>query len=47
METTHACTRGFMDRLAARGPMPNGFSMHYYETGTLDPLHFTPEAAAT
>jgi alpha-N-arabinofuranosidase len=27
--------------------MPNGYSMHYYETGTLDPLHFTPEAMAT
>jgi alpha-L-arabinofuranosidase len=40
-------TRGFMDTLAARGPMPNGYSMHYYETGTLDPLHFTPEASAT
>ena len=36
-----------MDTLAARGPMPNGYSMHYYETGTLDPLHFTPEASAT
>jgi alpha-N-arabinofuranosidase len=40
-------TRGFMDTLAAKGPLPNGYSMHYYEGGTLDPLHFTPEATNT
>lgn len=40
-------TRGFMDTLAAKGPMPSGYSMHYYENGSLDALHFTPEAMAT
>jgi alpha-L-arabinofuranosidase len=40
-------TRGFMDTLAARGPLPSGYSMHFYENGTLDPLHYTPEAMAT
>jgi alpha-N-arabinofuranosidase len=36
-------TRGFMDELAG-GPQPNGFSMHYYEGGSLPALEFTPEA---
>jgi len=36
-------TRGFMDTLAARGPMPNGYSMHYYEGGRRTPLEFAPD----
>jgi alpha-L-arabinofuranosidase len=39
-------TRGFMDGVG-NGPRPNGFSMHYYEGGSLDPVQFTPEAAYT
>jgi len=39
-------TRGFMDGIG-NGPRPNGFSMHYYEGGALDPVQFTPEAAYT
>jgi alpha-N-arabinofuranosidase len=41
-----AWTRGFLDGIG-NGPRPNGFSMHYYEGGTLDPVQFTPEAANT
>ncbi len=36
-------TRGFMDTLAGTRP-PDGYSMHYYEGGSLPPLEFTPEA---
>jgi alpha-N-arabinofuranosidase len=36
-------TRGFMDTLAG-GLTPNGYSMHYYEGGSLPPEQFTPEA---
>jgi len=35
-------TRGFMDSIG-NGPRPNGFSMHYYEGGSNDPVEFTPE----
>jgi alpha-N-arabinofuranosidase len=40
-------TRGFMDTLQQKGPMPNGYSMHYYEGGSLEPLKFTPQAMNT
>jgi alpha-N-arabinofuranosidase len=41
-------TRGFMDFIqGSGGPRPDGYSMHYYETGTLEPLHFTPDAMYT
>jgi len=36
-----------MDTLATGGPQPNGYSMHYYETGILPPTQFTPEAMYT
>ncbi|MBZ5624809.1 MAG: alpha-N-arabinofuranosidase [Acidobacteriia bacterium] len=39
-------TRGFMDTLAGRARM-NGYSMHYYEGGSLPPTQFTPEAMYT
>ena len=38
-------TRGFMEALGNR--LPNGYSMHYYEGGSLQPEHFTPEAMYT
>jgi alpha-N-arabinofuranosidase len=38
-------TRGFMDTVGNRPP--HGYSMHYYETGSLQPERFTPEAAYT
>jgi len=37
-------TRGFMDTVQQRGPVPNGYSMHYYEGGSMQPTKFTPEA---
>jgi alpha-N-arabinofuranosidase len=41
-------TRGFMDTLqASGGPQPNGYSMHYYEGGSLMPTQFTKEAMYT
>jgi alpha-L-arabinofuranosidase len=40
-------TRGFMDTVAARGPQPNGYSMHYYEGGSRTPTNFTPETMYT
>jgi len=39
-------TRGFMDTLAG-GRMPDGYSMHYYESGTLAPSSFTADAMYT
>jgi alpha-N-arabinofuranosidase len=36
-------TRGFMDTLAG-GRLPDGYSFHYYETGTQPPEKFTPDA---
>jgi alpha-L-arabinofuranosidase len=36
-------TRGFMDTLAG-GQLPDGYSMHYYESGTLQPSKFTGDA---
>jgi alpha-N-arabinofuranosidase len=35
-------TRGFMDTLAG-GRLPDGYSFHFYETGTQPPEKFTPE----
>jgi len=37
-------TRGFMDALAG-SRLPGGYSMHFYENGSLPPLEFTPQAA--
>ncbi len=37
-------TRGFMDTLAGGRPMPDGYSMHYYENSTSASQEFTPEA---
>ncbi|HTS25192.1 MAG TPA: alpha-L-arabinofuranosidase C-terminal domain-containing protein [Bryobacteraceae bacterium] len=39
-------TRGFMDTLQG-SRMPNGYSMHYYENGSLPSTQFTPEAMYT
>jgi alpha-N-arabinofuranosidase len=39
-------TRGFFDTLAGRN-LPSGYSMHFYSNGSMPPLQFTPEAAAT
>ena len=39
-------TRGFMDTLAG-SRLPDGYSMHYYEGGSLPPIQFTPEAMYT
>ncbi|MGA1995100.1 MAG: alpha-L-arabinofuranosidase C-terminal domain-containing protein [Bryobacteraceae bacterium] len=36
-------TRGFLETLAG-GRLPDGFSMHFYENGTLPPEKFTDEA---
>jgi alpha-N-arabinofuranosidase len=36
-------TRGFMDTLAAKGPMPQGYSMHYYEGGRRTPMQFNAD----
>ena len=36
-------TRGFLDGLGNR--LPDGYSMHFYERGSLPPTGFTPEAA--
>jgi len=40
-----AWTRGFMDAIGNR--LPNGYSMHYYERGSMAPTEFTPQAAYT
>jgi len=40
----HRWTRGFMDTLAGGRPMPDGYSMHYYENGSLPTEQFTAEA---